>query len=103
MAGGRPSKTLLERVLENNFRPKRHAELLAGPALPAEPPMPFLSTDQRRVWQLLRDWQRHWKDINAGHWSFEHLPKEEHLVQAAGDFADLVRWLHGAPKPALWE
>src|SRR4051794_10204258 len=102
MAGGRPSKTLLERVLENSFRPKRHAELLAGPTLPAEPPTSFLSADQRRAWDLLRDGQRHWKDVAAGRWSLEGFSKPEHLAQAAGDIAAIIRWLHGAPTPELW-
>jgi hypothetical protein len=85
----RPTKTLLERVLENSFRPGRHGHLLAGELLPAEPPRGFRTARKRHVWARLREWQ-------AG-WQRERKPSVR--AQAASDFSAMVKHLHGGGEP----
>jgi hypothetical protein len=94
MAGGRPSKTLLERVLENSFRPKRYGELLAGELLAEEPPRGFRSARQRRAWSLLREAQQNWQSNGR---SRRDIEWSEELARM---FAELIRWFHGARKPS---
>jgi hypothetical protein len=82
MAGGRPTKTLLERVSDNSFRPGRYGHLLAGEVLPAEPPPGFRNRRRRRVWALLRECQQAWQ-------------ASAHSAMICAQFAELVRVLHG--------
>jgi hypothetical protein len=95
MAGGRPTKTLLERVVENSYRPTRYGELLAGEILPQDPPRGFRNARQRRAWRLLRRAQQNWQD-NARSGRRNDREWSEELARM---FAELVRWFHGASKP----
>jgi hypothetical protein len=56
---GRPAKTLTERVLAGSFRADRYAHLLGDELLPATPP--FNDRRRRRLWQQLREAQRHYQ------------------------------------------
>lgn len=82
---GRPPKSLLERVLENTFRPGRYGSLLLAEPLPRRPPC----RDQRRrdLWFELRAIQR------------QCVKEPEYLSSYARDFSRLVRCLHGAAPP----
>jgi hypothetical protein len=84
---GRRAKTLVERVLENSFRPGRYGHLLAGELLPA--PCPFEEPSRRELWRALRQIQ-------------QRCHRERgHEAAYAGDFSQLVRALHGS-RPPRW-
>ena len=111
MAGGRPRKTLLERVLEGSFRPVRYGELLAGELLPEEPPFagdmpadgsrarPPTEEYGRLIWEALRDWQS-WYQLHTE--NYEQEPNsfdEDNMRDIAEEFSWLVHHLHGGRRP----
>jgi hypothetical protein len=92
MAGGRPKKTLLERVLTNSFRPKRYAHLLAGDLLPEQPPSRFRGRAKAKTWAKLREWQREWQ-LEVADRRFKQA------ADVAHEFSLLVLHLHGSSRP----
>jgi hypothetical protein len=102
--GGRPAKTLLDRVTSNSFRPKRYGHLLGGPVLPEQPPPPFLSPPDQAVWAMLRDWQQWWqlyaeeaktrrgRNRRQAHWD---------MSETSIEFSALVKHLHGGLCPVF--
>jgi hypothetical protein len=83
----RPRKTLLERVLERSFRPKRYHELLAE-RLPAK--CPLEGRREAKVWRSLRDVQAYYRKTKD----------DEARLFAAESFSEFVRTLHGGPWPS---
>jgi hypothetical protein len=86
---GRPAKTLLERVLDNSFRRDRYAPLLEAELLPNEPP----EGADAKVWVELRRLQLEFRSCGAK--GYEKLTES-----TAAEFEELVRYLHGAKRPA---
>jgi hypothetical protein len=85
---GRPRKTLLERVLENSFRPGRYGFLLGIEQLPARCP----AKDRRRrlIWARLREVQDRYRAVPA-----EAPDAEDRRAAYARAFGSYVCGLHG--------
>ena len=77
---GRPRLTLLERVLEDSFRPGRYAHLLDVDELPQHPPERWMDPER---WADVLDAQRRYRDGTT----------------EASEFSMLVGALHGRPLP----
>jgi hypothetical protein len=90
---GRPRKTLTERVLAGSFRADRYASLLGGELLPATPP--FTDRRRRRLWQQLREAQRHYQEATDG----QAISTERWRAIEARSFSRLVLALHGGKLP----
>lgn len=82
-------RTLLERVLDESFRPVRYSELLAGPLLTEQ--APFEDAHRRAIWAELRNLQT---------WS-QHFPDQ--AWESAREFSALVHYLHGGQKPSWYD
>jgi hypothetical protein len=94
---GRPSKTLLERVVAGSFRADRYAGLLDGDPLPAT--SPFFDRRRRRLWQRLREEHRFYQEAVDD----KVFSAEKHRLIAARSFGQLVRALHGGKLPRWLE
>ena len=87
-------KTLLERVLENRFVAGRHAWLLAGDSLPEA--SPFSDSARSSLWARLRELQASYRLADEPGPLFT-AERARRIV--AGDFAQVVRALHGSGPP----
>jgi len=66
MPGGRPSKKLLDHVLDDSFRPKEHGRLLAAAEdLPLRAPHPDPSPAQIRIWGRLRAVHTEYREVSS--------------------------------------
>jgi len=86
---GRPRKTLLERVLENSFRPGRYGPLLAAEELPAR--SPFTDRRRRLIWDRLLEMQEHYRTAQGD----ELRDADWYRAVYAAAFSSYVRGLHG--------
>jgi len=91
---GRRQKTLLERVLENNFRPGRYGPLLAKEPLPAKPP--FDDRRRRLLWARLREEQDAYQRAET----FWPDDPGWYREVVAGSFGLYVCALHGSELPS---
>lgn len=96
--GGRPTRTLLERVLDRSFRPERYGHLLAEQLLPEQLPAELAGADPAyaaKAWEALRDCQQ---------WYLLHDRDEPRDLDErralAREFSWLVHHLHGGRRPA---
>jgi hypothetical protein len=91
---GRRRKTLLERVLENSFRPGRYGQLLAEEPLPEK--APFRDRRRRLLWQRLLEQQRNYREAKSG----EYFDADWYRERAAEGFGRYVCALHGSTLPS---
>ena len=91
MAGGRPSRTLVDRVLDRSFRPKRYGELLAEPLLSEQ--APFDDEERALIWAELRRLQSWWQ---------LYRDDESERGAIAHEFSALMHHLHGGPQPLFY-
>ncbi len=85
---GRPRKTLLERVLENSYRPGRYGFLLGSEQLPAR--CPAEGPRRQLIWARLRELQDRYRAVPA-----EAPDAEDRRAAYARAFSGYVCGLHG--------
>lgn len=93
---GRRKKTLLERVLENSFRPGRYGHLLDSEPLPASSPFP--ERRQRLIWERLRAVQEDYRTATGN----QHRRAEWYRELHAETFSSYVCALHGSELPSWY-
>jgi hypothetical protein len=91
---GRRRKTLLERVLENSFRPGRYGHLLAEEPLPDK--LPYRDRRRRLIWERLREQQRDYSQPR----SCELFDSDWYRELAVEAFGRYVCALHGSELPS---
>jgi hypothetical protein len=92
VAGGRPKRTLVDRVLDRSFRPVRYGQLLEEPLLPER--APFEDEERALIWAELRNLQSWWQLYDDD--------DERTRLAIAQEFSALVQHLHGGRQPLFY-